>query len=150
MATSDPAKTHTIEDFIDMKSNDNFTYATMALYMQSIVDKTTIYSYDNVLYTYLEDIKSFAIDYTFTEEEYQKYKYRPKLLAYDISGSTELYFVILAINDTCNIKDFKKRKIRLLYKSDLSDLLNRIMETETNRLSLNRKAIELGNEEEDA
>ena len=118
--------------------------------MQSIVDKTTIYSSDNVLYTYLEDIKSFAIDYTFTEEEYQKYKYRPKLLAYDIYGSTELYFVILAINDTCNIKDFKKRKIRLLYKSDLSDLLNRIMETETNRLSLNRKAIELGNEEEDA
>lgn len=150
MATSDPAKTHTIEDFIDMKSNDNFTYATMALYMQSIVDKTTIYSSDNVLYTYLEDIKSFSIDYTFTEEEYQKYKYRPKLLAYDIYGSTELYFVILAINDTCNIKDFKKRKIRLLYKSDLSDLLNRIMETETNRLSLNRKAIELGNEEEDA
>lgn len=150
MATSDPAKTHTIEDFIDMKSNDNFTYATMALYMQSIVDKTTIYSSDNVLYTYLEDIKSFSIDYTFTEEEYQKYKYRPKLLAYDIYGSTELYFVILAINDTCNIKDFKKRKIRLLYKSDLSDLLNRIMETETNRLSLNRKAIELGNEEENA
>ena len=150
MATSDPAKTHTIEDFIDMKPNDNFTYATMALYMQSIVDKTTIYSSDNVLYTYLEDIKSFSIDYTFTEEEYQKYKYRPKLLAYDIYGSTELYFVILAINDTCNIKDFKKRKIRLLYKSDLSDLLNRIMETETNRLSLNRKAIELGNEEEDA
>lgn len=148
MATSDPAKTHTIEDFIDMKSNDNFTYATMALYMQSIVDKTTIYSSDNVLYTYLEDIKSFSIDYTFTEEEYQKYKYRPKLLAYDIYGSTELYFVILAINDTCNIKDFKKRKIRLLYKSDLSDLLNRIMETETNRLSLNRKAIELGNEED--
>ena len=114
MATSDPAKTHTIEDFIDMKSNDNFTYATMALYMQSIVDKTTIYSSDNVLYTYLEDIKSFAIDYTFTEEEYQKYKYRPKLLAYDIYGSTELYFVILPINDTCNIKDFKKRKIRSL------------------------------------
>lgn len=148
MATSDPAKTHTVQDFIDMKSNDNFTYSTMALYMQSIEDKTTIYSSDNVLYTYLEDLKRYAVDYTFNEEEYRKYKYRPKLLAYDIYGSTELYFVILAINDTCNIKDFKKRKVKLLYKSDLSDLLNQIMETETNRISLNRKSIGIDEEED--
>ena len=31
MAISDPAKVHTITDFINMKDNDSFTYATMAL-----------------------------------------------------------------------------------------------------------------------
>lgn len=147
MAISDPAKTHTISDFINMKNNDSFTYATMALYMQSIVDKTVIYSSDNVLYTYLEDLKQVSVEYTFTEEEYIKYKYRPKLLAYDIYGSTELYFVILAINDTCNIKDFNKRKIRLLYKTDLDRLLNQIFSVEENRIHLNRKSIELGETE---
>lgn len=147
MAISDPAKTHTITDFINMKDNDSFTYATMALYMQSIVDKTVIYSSDNVLYTYLEDLKEASIEYTFTEEEYIKYKYRPKLLAYDVYGSTELYFIILAINDTCNIKDFNKRTVRMLYKSDLNDLLNQILSAEENRLQLNRKAIELGETE---
>ena len=109
MANSDPAKTYKVEDFIDMQENDSFTYATMALYMQSIVDKTIVYSSDNVLYDYLEEIKSKAVDYTFSDSEYMKYKYRPKLLAYDIYGSTELYFVILAMNNTCNIKDFNKR-----------------------------------------
>lgn len=149
MINTDPAKTHTVEDFIDMKSNDDYTYAIMALYMQSIVDKTVIYSSDNVLYTYLKELKSYSIKYTFTEDEYYKYRFRPKLLAYDIYGSTELYFIILALNDMCNIKDFNKRTLNLLYKSDLSDLLSQIMETETNRLSLNRKAIELGKEESD-
>lgn len=141
MAITDPAKVHTITQFINMKDNDSFTYATMALYMQSVVDKTVIYSSDNILYTYLEELKEASIEYTFTEDEYIKYKYRPKLLAYDIYGSTELYFVILAINDTCNIKDFNKRTIRILYKSDLSILLNQIFSAEENRLELNRKAI---------
>lgn len=141
MANSDPAKTYKVEDFIDMQENDSFTYATMALYMQSIVDKTIVYSSDNVLYDYLEEIKSKAVDYTFSDSEYMKYKYRPKLLAYDIYGSTELYFVILAMNNTCNIKDFNKRTIKMLYKSDMSDLLNAIVSAEKNRISLNRESI---------
>ena len=147
MAITDPAKTHTITDFINMKDNDSFTYGTMALYMQSVVDKTVIYSSDNVLYSYLEELRAASIEYTFTEDEYIKYKYRPKLLAYDIYGSAELYFVFLAINDTCNIKDFNKRTIRILYKADLSELLNKIYTAEENRLELNRKAIELGETE---
>lgn len=141
MANSDPAKTYKVEDFIDMQENDSFTYATMALYMQSIVDKTIVYSSDNVLYDYLEEIKAKAVDYTFSDVEYMKYKYRPKLLAYDIYGSTELYFVILAMNNTCNIKDFNKKTIKMLYKSDMSDLLNAIVSAEKNRLSLNRESI---------
>ena len=142
MANSDPAKTYKVEDFIDMQENDSFTYATMALYMQSIVDKTVVYSSDNVLYSYLDEIKAKAVDYTFTDAEYMKYKYRPTLLAYDIYGSTELYFVILAINNTCNIKDFNKRTIKMLHVSDMSDLLNAIVSAENNRLSLNRESIE--------
>ena len=55
MANSDPAKTYKVEDFIDMQENDSFTYATMALYMQSIIDKTVVYSSDNVLYNYLDE-----------------------------------------------------------------------------------------------
>ncbi|MDD3122082.1 MAG: baseplate wedge protein 53 [Candidatus Izemoplasmatales bacterium] len=141
MAIADPSKTYTITDFIDMKPNDNFTYGNLALYMQSIVDKTIIYSSDNVFYTYLEEMKPYLVDYTFTDEEYRKYLYRPKLLSYDVYGSTELYFVILAVNDMCNIKDFRKKKIKMFYKSDLNDFLNRIMSTENNRLSINKKSI---------
>ena len=141
MANSDPAKTYKVEDFIDMQENDSFTYATMALYMQSIVDNTIVYSSDNVVYGYLNEIKEKAQEYTISEEEYMKYKFRPKLLAYNIYGYTELYFIILAINDMCNIKDFKKKKIKLLYKTDLSDLLNAIYSAEKNRLTLNRNSI---------
>lgn len=148
MAITDPAKTYTLQGFIDMKDNDSFTYANLALHMQSIVDKTVIFSSDNVIYSYLDDLKNVSIKYTFTEEEFMKYKYKPKLLAYDIYGATELYFIILAINDMCNIKDFKKRTINLIYKKDLDILLNQIYSAEQNRIELNRKSIELAKREE--
>lgn len=142
MPINNPAKTSTLSDFINMKDNDNFTYANLALYMYSIDDKTVIYSSDNVIYHYREELKAASIKYTFTEKEYHKYKYRPKLLAYDIYGSTEMYFVILAINDMCSIKDFNKRTINILYKQDLSRLLNQIASAEENRIKINRNAIE--------
>ena len=141
MANIDPARTYRLSDFIDLKDNDEFTYDKYALYMQSYDGEHTIYSSDNAIYTYLEEMKQYAVDYTFTEEEYRKYKYRPKLLAYDVYGSTELYFVILALNDTCNIKDFTKRKVKMLHQSTLAEFLSQIYNVETNRLYLNRKSI---------
>ena len=45
------------------------------------------------------------------------------------------------MNNTCNIKDFNKRTIKMLYKSDMSDLLNAIVSAEKNRISLNRESI---------
>ena len=141
MPIINPAKTYNLSDFIDMKDNDNFTYSTLAVFMYSIDDKTVIYSSDNVIYHYREELKAASVPYTFTDKEYRKYAYRPKLLAYDIYGSTELYFILLAINDTCNIKDFNKRTINILYKQDLSRLLNQISLAEENRLKINRTAI---------
>ena len=37
-----------------------------------------------------------------------KYKYRPKLLCYDIYGDGELAFIIMIINDICDVKEFTK------------------------------------------
>ncbi len=141
MANTDPAKTYRITDFIDMKDNDEFTYDKLAIYMRSMNDDRIIYSSDNSIYTYLPELKNATVWYTFSDEEYLKYKFRPKLLAYDIYGATELYFIILAVNDMCNIKDFKKHKIRLFFKSDLNDLLSQITSAEKYRLSLNRKIL---------
>ena len=86
-------------------------------------------------------MKDRSVIYTFSDEEFRKYQYRPKLLAYDLYGSTELYFIILALNDTCNIKDFNKRKVRLMFRQDLSDILSQIFNAESNRLYLNRQTI---------
>ena len=141
MANIDPACTYRLSDFINLKDNDEFTYDKYALYMQSYNGEHIIYSSDNSIYTYLDEMKDRSVIYTFSDEEFRKYQYRPKLLAYDLDGSTELYFIILALNDTCNIKDFNKRKVRLMFRQDLSDILSQIFNAESNRLYLNRQTI---------
>lgn len=141
MANIDPACTYRLSDFINLKDNDEFTYDKYALYMQSYNGEHIIYSSDNSIYTYLDEMKDRSVLYTFSDEEFRKYQYRPKLLAYDLYGSTELYFIILALNDTCNIKDFNKRKVRLMFRQDLSDILSQIFNAESNRLYLNRQTI---------
>ena len=141
MANIDPACTYRLSDFINLKDNDEFTYDKYALYMQSYNVEHIIYSSNNSIYTYLDEMKDRSVIYTFSDEEFRKYQYRPKLLAYDLYGSTELYFIILALNDTCNIKDFNKRKVRLMFRQDLSDILSQIFNAESNRLYLNRQTI---------
>ena len=141
MANIDPACTYRLSDFINLKDNDEFTYDKYALYMQSYNGEHIIYSSDNSIYTYLDEMKDRSVIYTFSDEEFRKYQYRPKLLAYDLYGATELYFIILALNDTCNIKDFNKRKVRLMFRQDLSDILSQIFNAESNRLYLNRQTI---------
>ena len=76
-----------------------------------------------------------------TENEFQKYRYKPKLLAYDLYGSTELYFAILFINGTCNIKDFNRKNIKLIKKADMIALLEAIYNAEQNYISTNRSSI---------
>ncbi len=45
-----------------------------------------------------------------------KYKYRPKLLSYDIYDNAELYYIILRLNDLYNVKDFNLgKKISISY-----------------------------------
>ena len=90
----------------------------------------------------MDEIMERTVDYEFSDLEYIKYRYKPKLLAYDIYDTTELFFVILAINGMCSVKDFTKRKIKLLYKSDMLDLLNQIYSAESDYILYNRKHVQ--------
>ena len=136
-----PEHTYTLEDFIGFKAQDNMTYYNFSILSKSILKDGIIYSKDNVIYNYLDILKGKSKKVKLTDSEYHKYRFKPKLLAYDLYGSTELYFIILALNDTCNIKDFNKRKVRLMFRQDLSDILSQIFNAESNRLYLNRQTI---------
>lgn len=87
---------------------------------------------------------SYIVDFEFTEDEYIKYKYSPKMLSLDLYNTTELWSAILFINNMTSISQFKKKKIKLftpdiieifreamdLYKDDLAKNKNRIDEYE--------------------
>lgn len=134
-----PERTATVEDFIDMGDTDDITYANFSILVKCIGENSIVqYAQDNIIYDYLPELNERTVTLTMTDNEFIKYRYKPKLLAYDLYGSTEVYFVIMALNGMCNIKDFNKKKLKLLYKSDLLELLNEIYSAESDYILYNR------------
>lgn len=74
---------------------------------------------------YFPELKAKAVKVYLDDKEIQKYKYRPKILAYDVYDNAELYYIILRINDLYSVKDFNlsKKYVYLLSKKDLKAFL---------------------------
>ena len=135
---SNPAKTYTLQDFIGMKSQDEITYINY-----SILSKTNNITYTNqtIIDFYMKELKDLCMEITdFTQDEMNKYKYSPDLLAYDIYGSTQLDFIVLLSNGIIDPKEFdlSRGKIYLPTLIDLTDFLSKVYESEGTWLSINR------------
>ena len=130
---TDPRKAHTLSEFLmALSSSTTITYPKL-----SFVEKRNNIEYvvKNVLSDYIYELKQRAATVTLSTQEEIKYFYRPKLLASDLYGSTELYYVILLLNDMCDVKDFTMNPLKLLYKDDMAECLSVIYNAEKNAIS---------------
>ena len=134
-----PAKTYTLTDFISMKTQDELTYVNFGIadykFGEMFIEET-------VLDYYLKELKALCVKIdSFTQEEINKYKYAPEILAYDIYGSTSLDFIILLCNGIIDPKEFDfKRGFLLLPKGGvLSEFLSKVYNSESEWLSISRK-----------
>lgn len=120
---SDPGKTSTIAEFISFKNSDDISYNNL-----SFRDKydNIIYPIKNIIDDYIDELKELVVEVTMSQEEYLKYKYKPKLLANDVYGNGELDFIILRLNDICNMKEFDSQTIKLIRDNDLDEFLTAI------------------------
>ena len=145
LSTSKVEETYTVEDFIELgKDIDDIQYSKFAILSKAVSSVTNpiLYAEHNVIYDYEEEFKKLALTVEMTDNEYNKYRFKPKLLAYDVYGSTELFFPILFINGMCNIKDFDRKTIKLIRKDYMIQLLEAIYNAEKNYIDSNRSAVE--------
>ncbi len=64
--------------------------------------------YENVVLDKLLDIfRSNSKIRAFTDEELNKYRFRPKFLSFDIYGVTDYWWIILAVNGLTNDSEFE-------------------------------------------
>ena len=136
---NNPSLTYTLDQFIAMKSSDDMTYNNFSIY-EKINGQNILET--NLVDEYLDELSSLCSIVQLSIDEYKKYKYAPDLLAYDIYGSTQLDFVILAANDMVDPKDFDLRKIKLPTVSRLKTFLNEVYSTNTNWITKNRYDLE--------
>lgn len=119
----------TLDQFADSKSSNDISYYSMSLLEK---DPSTNIEYDvfNVISDYMNELKQMSHLVTLSETEYYTYRFKPKLLAKYLYGNTELYFIILWINDMWSVKDFNLRTIKLIKNTELSEALSKINASE--------------------
>jgi hypothetical protein len=115
-----PQNTYTLDQYISCQSDSNICYHNL-----SFIDNRDNIDYDtyNVISDYIDELRTeFTNNVILSDKDMERYKYRPKLLCYDIYGSGELAFIILIINDMCSVKQFTKKKLRMPTRSQMADI----------------------------
>ena len=120
-----PEATYTLDQFIACQSDIAFCHSNLSFIDQINNIKYSTY---NVVSDYMDEITaSYCVNIELSDDQLNQYKYRPKLLCYDIYGSQELYFLILIINDMCSVKDFTKKKLKMPTKDNMTTICKAIM-----------------------
>ena len=127
-STKVPSETHTTLAFIKSgnKSESNNAYPDFS-YIETR-DRSFEFIIRNIINDYVYELKELSIEIKLTTDEIYKYKYNPKRLSYDVYGSTKLFFIILLLNDMCNIHQFdlSKKTLYLIPRNVLADSLSKI------------------------
>lgn len=143
LTASSPDMSNSIEEFIAAGEDSAIIsyYNFSILQVEYSKDKTLRidFTIDNLINDYMDVLKDAAKKVKLTDAEKIKYFYNPDLLAYDIYGSTELDFVIMQMNGIIDPKDFDLPTLKLVYKSDLANIMNRIYTAENVYLAANRE-----------
>ena len=142
---SEPQETYTLNQFISLRDSDKMMYVKYSILSRSIDHPEMVYAIENVVYNYMDIINSRKKTVIVDQEQKIKYQYRPKLLAYDVYGSTESYFMILTCNGICNLKEFtlEEFKFYALTPSDLAAIMSSILNAENTYITMNRSNLEI-------
>lgn len=100
-----------------------------------IVNSTSL---PNMYYDY---ILNSTYTLTLTNSEYMKYRYQPKLFCHDVYGTTELWSLLLKINNFSSISEFNSKKIKV-FDVDIFNILNEILINEESRILENYDSID--------
>ena len=131
--------TSTIHDFINSAPSNSITYESTS-FLEKFTTLTMV-SY-NIFNDYLDEMLDLSVSVALSDQEYNRYVYRPKLLAYDVYGSTEVYFIIMMLNNICNVKEFDFKKVKMLRVEDMEKVISAVYNSEKYRLDINRTKVE--------
>ncbi len=134
----------TIDKFIKMYENEEVTISTTQFQdtIESERDETRVILINGVTIfdRYYAEIDQTSYYKELTDDEQLKYFYRPKKLSFDLYGSTELWSVILRLNEMDSISDFCTPKIRVPSPRIIEKLIE-IMDLEEPRINTNKEEV---------
>lgn len=119
MATKTAQEPSTLEEFISAFNTESVRVSSFMLKDVASSDGTRqiIIAGNSIVTKYLPELLEDAETITLTNEEFYKYKYNPKRLSYDVYGTTELWSMILDLNELYSATQFNLRTLKLFKAS---------------------------------
>lgn len=90
----------------------------------------------SIIDRYIEDLKSIMVDVEMSDKEFEKYRYKPKLLCVELYDNIDLAPLILRMNNMLSVLEFNKKNIKL-FKTSVISYLNEMKNLEKSRLDEN-------------
>lgn len=136
-----PDQTATLEDFVAAGVNDDMTYINFSILNK--INGMKVLDH-NVIDDYIKELKGLSSEIIgLTNADRIRYRYSPDLLAYDMYHSTQLDFVILAVNGVVTPLEFTMMgKLYLPKASVLKSFLSMVYNAEQEYLSANKSDVE--------
>ena len=106
------------------------------VFFQDGMNHKIVVNGDNIADKYAIELEENKKTVEFTTKEYYKYRFNPKVLSYDLYGTTELWFFILMAHEIYTISEFDFKKLKLFDASIISKL-NRMLELDKEFLEIN-------------
>lgn len=133
----------TLTDFIQGYNVESIRinlYYLQQIFSDDKMKRKILVNESGIYEKYLEELEANKETVVLSTEEYHKYRYNPKLLSYDIYGTTELWFLILAANEMYTITDFDTRSL-YLYNTGILSKIDRIVDLD--RIIIEQNAAEI-------
>ena len=106
------------------------------VFFQDGMNHKIVVNGDNIADKYAIELEENKKTVEFTTKEYYKYRFNPKVLSYDLYGTTELWFFILMANELYSITEFDLRKL-VLYDASVITKFNKMLELDQEFLEIN-------------
>lgn len=122
----------TIEDFVqeyDVETIRMDTVFLQQVFWEKGMEHKLVVAESALIDKYLEEIEQHKTAITLSTTEYYKYRYNPKLMAYDVYGTTELWFLLMAANELYSVIDFDLRVVKA-YRTDILQKIDRMLSLE--------------------
>ena len=128
-----------IEDSRDADFMASNLYFTATIEDKSSGDVIRV-PYLSLTQKYADILSQYVTIARYTEVQFNKYQYKPKLLSQDIYGTTELWFLILEANELHSTSQFNFRTI-YLFRTDIVEKMTRILNLEVESKNYNEEEI---------
>ena len=121
----------TIKGYIKSYRADEMTID--AFYLQDVFEDKSggkmIVNGSPILPKYMPELRSIVEKHELTDDEYYRWRFNPKRMSYDLYGTTELWTLLLDINELTSVTQFNTRVLKV-FPASIIDRLQRVINLE--------------------